>query len=283
MYWDLPGADAMNPLEGAEEMARRLVRVGGIVGVCLGGSRARGAEGVGSDVDLGLYYRGALDTGALRRLAGEFTGVDVEVTEPGGWGPWVDGGAWLEVGGVRVDWIYRDVGRVRRIWGECREGRFEVGVQNGHPLGVYSHSYAGELALGRVLADPGGELAELKEAMRRYPPRLRDALMGAARREAPFMLAVARKGAVRGDAFYVAGCLFRVVGLLVHALHAASGAWLVNEKGAVAAAGALPVAPPGFAARAHGLFDGLGADPDRLGAALDAAEGLAGEVLDLLG
>src|SRR3954451_24531485 len=38
-------------------MARRLTTAGGVVGVVLGGSRARGDHTAESDVDLGLYYR----------------------------------------------------------------------------------------------------------------------------------------------------------------------------------------------------------------------------------
>lgn len=49
--------------------------------------------------------------------------------------PWVDGGAWLTIDDVQVDWIYRDLDRVRRIWRRCRAGRFEVGTRPGHPLG----------------------------------------------------------------------------------------------------------------------------------------------------
>ncbi|MFJ8696429.1 nucleotidyltransferase domain-containing protein [Streptomyces roseolilacinus] len=265
------------------EIAERLAGVRGVVGVCLGGSRARGAERPDSDHDLGLYYRAPLDTGALRALAAELTGEAVEVTEPGGWGPWVDGGAWLTVDGQRVDWIYRDLDRVRRIWEECRAGRYEVGAQAGHPLGVYSHAYVGELALGRVLADPSGELSALRERVRHYPAPLRDALVDNARWEAPFILAGARKGAVRGDAFHVAGCLFRAVGLLVHALHAHAGTWVLNEKGAVDAAGRLPCAPAGFAARAHALFATAGTSPESLHAALDDADRLADEVMRSLG
>lgn len=318
------------------EIAHRLARIPGIVGVTLGGSRARGAHRADSDYDLGLYYRPHTppDTDALRRLAGELTGGPVEVTEPGGWGPWVDGGAWLTIPVAspapppsapraspspappappahaappppalpapppsappplpcppppprhRVDWIYRDLDRVRRIWQDCRRGRFEVGVQAGHPLGVYSHSYVGELALGRVLADPRGELRALQQEVRRYPEALRDALIGNARWEAPFILAGARKGAARGDAFYVAGCLFRAVGLLVHALHAHARCWVLNEKGAVEAAGRLGVAPARFATRAHELFVPSGAAPDALHAVLDAADALVAEVLDRLG
>ncbi|TDC15065.1 nucleotidyltransferase domain-containing protein, partial [Streptomyces sp. 8K308] len=247
----------------------------GVVAVCLGGSRARGTHRPDSDYDLGLYYRPPLDTAALREFAAELTGGPVEVTEPGGWGPWVDGGAWLTVEGRRVDWIYRDVDRVRRVWDECRAGRFEVGAQAGHPLGVYSHAYAGEVASARVLADPGGELTALRAETGEYPPALRDALVRNARWEVPFTLAQARKGAARGDDYYVAGCLFRAVGLLVHALHAHAGRWLLNEKGAVAEAAALPAAPPDFAARAHALFTGA--------ATVDDGERLAAEVLERLG
>ncbi|MGW2442928.1 nucleotidyltransferase domain-containing protein [Streptomyces sp. NPDC001675] len=260
------------------EIAGRLAGVGGVVGVCLGGSRARGTHRPDSDFDLGVYYRPPLDTAALRRLAFELTGERVEVTEPGGWGPWVDGGAWLTVDGCRVDWIYRDLDRVRRIWEECREGRFEVGVQAGHPLGVYSHAYAGELALGRVLVDDSGRLRALQQETRRYPEPLREALIANARWEAPFILANARKGAMRGDTFHVAGCLFRAVGLLVHGLHAHAGCWVVNEKGAVQAAGELPGAPRDFSGRAHGLFAALGTGPDALFSVLDAADELAAEV-----
>lgn len=260
------------------EIADRLADVGGVVGVCLGGSRARGTHRPDSDFDLGLYYRSRLDTDALRRLASELTGDEVEVTEPGGWGPWVDGGAWLTVDGCRVDWIYRDLDRVHRIWEECQAGNFEVGIQAGHPLGVYSHAYVGEVAVGRVLADPRGELRALQQKTRRYPEPLREALIANAQWEAAFTLANARKGAARGDAFYVAGCLFRAVGLLVQGLHAHAGCWVLNEKGAVQAAGKLPAAPEDFAVRAHGLFAMPGTTPDVLSAVLDHADALAAEV-----
>lgn len=125
------------------ELAQRVTAVPGVVGVALGGSRARGDHGPDSDVDLGLYYRPPLDVVALRALAHEVTGVHVEVTEPGAWGPWVDGGAWLSIDGTAVDWIYRDLDRVRSSWKDARAGRLEFHFQVGHPLGVPGFAYAG--------------------------------------------------------------------------------------------------------------------------------------------
>jgi Polymerase beta, Nucleotidyltransferase len=262
------------------DLPGRLVAVHGVVAVALGGSRARGSHRADSDWDLGLYYRGNLDVEALRRLAGEVVDVEpAELTEPGGWGPWVDGGGWLRIGGETVDWIYRDLDRVRSVWADCQAGRYEVGVQAGHPLGFYSHAYAGEVALARVLADPSGELIGLAEATRRYPPALGAALTTGVW-EAGFLIDIAAKAVPAGDSAYVAGCLFRAVGVLAHALHGRAGRWLLNEKGMVAAAAALPVAPPDFAARAQRLLGAVGTGPDEMRATLAAARTLVADVLD---
>ncbi|MFH9348970.1 nucleotidyltransferase domain-containing protein [Kitasatospora sp. NPDC017646] len=268
----------MQPIdEHVEAMAARLADVPGVVGVMLGGSRARGEHRPESDWDLGVYYRGEPDLAALRALAGP----DVEVAGPGGWGPWVNGGAWLRVDGVAVDWILRDLDRVERVWEDCRAGRYEVGVQAGHPLGFWSPCYAGEVALGRVLADPGGELGALRSQTARYPEPLRDALTGGAW-EAEFLVGVAAKGAARGDTLYVALCLSRAVGVLVQALYARDRRWCLNEKGALAVADRLPGAPAEFGARVGRMLGAAGQSPEALSSTVERARELVGEVMAVL-
>jgi len=259
------------------ELAQQLASVTGIVAVALGGSRARGTHRPDSDYDLGLYYRSAIDLAALTRLAATRADAPTEVAPPGGWGPWVDGGAWLRVGGARVDWIYRDLERVRGVWSECQSGRYAVGFQVGHPLGFYSHAYAGEVALCRVLADPTGELTELHGQTRHYPAALGDALIDGLW-EADFALGGARYGAAGGDPAYAAGCLFRAIGVACQALHGHARQWATNEKGLVAATGRLPAAPPGFAERAHAIFAAIGASSEQIERAVASAEALIGEV-----
>ncbi|MFD7220151.1 nucleotidyltransferase family protein [Streptomyces sp. NPDC059892] len=294
-----------------ETMATRLMSVRGVRAVALGGSRARGTHRPDSDWDLGVYYRGEPDVTALAALAAEVTGSPVEVAGPGGWGPWVNGGAWLSVDGVAVDWILRDLDRVERVWAECREGRFEIGTQPGHPLGFWSPAYAGEVALCRVLADAEGELTALRAVARDYPEPLRTALTGAVW-EADFSVAAARKAAgsggtgaragaragagagaahgsggggadgsagaegIAGDALYVSLCLSRAFGVLVQALLAHHRVWCLNEKGALAAAAALPDTPPDFAHRVAAALQGLDAP------AVDAAGALVRDVRAVL-
>jgi hypothetical protein len=251
-------------------MAEALGTVPGVVGVMLGGSRARGEARPDSDWDLGVYYRAdALDLAALRALAPD----GVKVAGPGGWGPWVDGGAWLTVDGVAVDWILRDIDRVRGVWADCRAGRYEVGVQPGHPLGFWSPCYAGEIALGVPLSDPDGVLTALRAEAGHYPEPLREALLHAAW-EAEFSVQVARKGAKRGDVLHVVLLLSRAVGVLTQALFAHARRWYLNEKGALATAGGLPAAPACFAERAEALLGGAGTTPARLLRSVDAAEAL---------
>jgi hypothetical protein len=278
-----PGArdDAAVALSDARlgELAARLVEVPGVVGVLLGGSRARGTHTPESDTDLGLYYQPPLDVGALGELARTVAGPRAQVTEPGEWGPWVDGGGWLTVDGCAVDWIYRDLDRVKAAWGDAEQGRYAFHQQPGHPLGVPDFAYAGEVALGVVLADPAGELAALRERTAVYPPALAEALV-AGLWEADFLIAGGRKGVTRSDAAWVAGCLFRAMGVCAHALHGAAGRWLVHEKGAIAAAAALPGAPERFKERVDAAFAGVDGDPVHLTAALDAAADLVLDTAD---
>lgn len=264
-------------------LAGRLVEVPGAVAVVLGGSRATGQHRPDSDVDLGLYYRGGLDVAALRRLAGELADDVLGVAEPGGWGRWVDGGAWLVVDGVRVDWLYRDLDRAAAIWSDCQAGRYEIGVQTGHPLGFYSHTYPAEIALCRVLADPSGELTALREATQRYPDALAAALVAATWEPDLLLYGAASHGAGTADVFFTAGCLYRAIGVLAHALHADHRSWVTHEKRLIDTAGRLPRAPREFAGRAHGILGQIGATGDAIAAAVTATRSLVAHTRAALG
>ncbi|ANZ15468.1 nucleotidyltransferase domain-containing protein [Streptomyces noursei] len=262
-----------------EEIAARIARVPGVVGVMLGGSRARGTNRPDSDWDLGVYYRGTPDLPALAALAADVTGGPVEIHPPGAWGPWVNGGAWLVLpDGSHVDWIFRDIDRVRRVWEDCRAGRFETGIQAGHPLGFWSPAYPGEVALGQILADGSGELSRLKEATGTYPEPLREALTAAAVWDAGFSVGLAAKSSAATDVLHASLCLSRAIGALVQALHAHHGVWCLNEKGALATAATLPHTPPDFAARAAALLGELGCTRAQLRDSLTRAEHLVAEV-----
>ena len=260
-------------------LASRLVEARGVVAAVLGGSRAIGTHRPDSDVDLGLYYRGGLDVDALRALAAEVADRVLGVFEPGGWGPWVDGGAWLVVDGVRVDWIYRDLDRVGRIWSDCGAGRYEIGIQAGHPLGFYSHVYPGEVALCQILADPTGELADLRAATQYYPEALVEALIAATWEPDLVLHGAESHGVEAVEPWYAAGCLFRAIGVLGHALHAHHRTWVTTEKRLIEAAGRFDAAPADFTRRAHAIVGHVGTTGDEIAAAVAATRALVAETI----
>jgi len=245
-------------------MAADLVGVDGVAGVVLGGSRARGTHRPDSDVDLGVYYeRGRLDVRALETLAERWVGAPVQVASPGGWGPWVDGGAWLTVDGTPVDWILRDVDRVREQCERATRGEFAFFAQPGHPFGFLDVAYAGEVATALPLRDPAAVLAGLRGSISPYPPALRDAMLRNLW-QVDFLLDGAAKGAKRGDASYVALCAAHAVLLLAHAWHAVAGEWATNEKGLVLDVDRLGIETNGFTASATRVLGSLGQDPGEL-------------------
>ncbi|PYE54840.1 nucleotidyltransferase domain-containing protein [Deinococcus yavapaiensis] len=257
----------------AFRLADRLATVPGIVAVLLGGSRARGAARPDSDLDLGLYYEGprALNVDALSALCRDVDEGAARPTVPGGWGPWVDGGAWLTVQGQRVDFIYRDLKRVTTSVEDALAGRVTLHAQVGHPHGIHGHHYAAELALGIVLSDVDGRVDRLKSLVKEYPPLLSEALLRQYAWQAEFWLAGALKARGRGDVHWLQGCAFQAVMAMVQTLCARHGVWLTNEKGAVSVAASVPSAPHHFEARVRTALSALD---------LEAVRTLAREVAD---
>lgn len=205
-------------------LVERVGRIPGVKAVTLGGSRARGMARPDSDWDFGLYYRDSIDTEAIRAL-----GYPGQVVEPGEWGRIVNGGAWLEVDGERVDLLYRNLDEVEHWVAEANAGRFEIDRVGGHVAGLPTYILAGELALGTVLRGSLSRPSFSAELRRAAPP----AWDG----DAAFSLLVAEGMAARDDPVAVAGLLARAAISSAHARLAARGAWALNEKGILERAG----------------------------------------------
>ncbi len=225
------------------------------------GRGARGTHHAGSDIDLGLYYEPAAppDLVILRQVAASLDDdrrVDI-ITPLGGWGPWINGGGWLKVQGLPVDFLYRDLAKVRRVITACQAGELEIAYQPGHPHGFVTSIYMGEVAQARILWDPTGALVVLKAQTQPYPAALRQATFAKFLWEAGFSLETAHKAVARVDVAYVAGCCFRTVTCLMQVLFALNGQYLLNEKGAVAIAATFPQTPPTLQARVGAVFAAL--------------------------
>ncbi len=204
------------------ELADELAAMPGVRAVVLGGSRAMGKGDAGSDWDLGVYYRGRLDTRALAARG--------EVHPPGSWGRIMNGGAWLQVAGAKVDVLLRDLDFVETWSGRARAGEFEVDALLGYVAGVPTYSLLAERA---VCVPLRGEL----EPAGGFPPRLAETAPPRWRFCARFTLDHARMRAARGDVVGSVGQVAKALTELSHARLCERGAWVLNEKGILEAAG----------------------------------------------
>jgi predicted nucleotidyltransferase len=235
-----------------EHIAARLADIPGVVAVTLGGSRATGDERPGSDWDFGLYYRGAIDPADVRAL-----GWPGEVSEPGGWGPVVNGGAWLVVESQRVDLCYRDLDEVLETVAEAEGGRFRIEALATFVAGVPSYVLVGELSLCKVLSGTLPRPAFPEALAASAPPRWRQL--------ASMALRTASGHARRGDVTATAANLGEAVIDEAQARLAERRQWALNEKGLVGRAGL---------GGADDVLARLRSAPEDLAAAVDAIAAL---------
>jgi hypothetical protein len=252
--------EAPDPL--LERISPALAAVPGVVAVSLGGSRATGAAHASSDYDIGLYFRERVGLDVTRLLEVVKGLVDepaaAQVTEVGGWGPWIVGGGWLTIAGKKVDLLYRPIESVETVIRGCREGRVSVDYQPGHPHGFCSAIWMGEVALCRPLTDPERALARLKAMTTPYPEALREALIRRFQWEILFSIENARTALPKGDETYIGGCGFRSLACAAQVLFAVNRRYLINEKGALAAAARLPLTVANLTERVKSVWQALG-------------------------
>jgi hypothetical protein len=237
-----------------EYVAGQLASLPGVRAVTLGGSRAAGTSRPDSDWDFAVYYRGTFCPDSLRAL-----GWPGRVFEIGGWGGGVfNGGAWLQVDGRQVDVHYRDLDDVEHQLAEARAGRFRIERLMFHLAGIPTYIVVAEIALHRVLS---GDLPRPA-----YPDALRAAAPPRWWGDAQATLGYGRAAyAARGRLAETAGTVAVAACQAAHAVLAASGQWVTNEKELLDRAGLRG---------ADAILADLAPDPGRLTRAVDDAEEL---------
>jgi predicted nucleotidyltransferase len=239
-----------------DRLADPLCALPGVQAVTLGGSRAQGTARHDSDWDLAVYYRGTFEPQHLRDLG--WTG---EVSEIGGWGGGVfNGGAWLEVEDRRVDVHYRDLDVVEREIARARRGEVAIEPLMFHLAGIPTYLLVAELATHRVLRGSAPAVDAYPEALRRAAPPVWQG-------RAEAHLAYARDTHARhGRVTPCLGLLAVAAAESAHAVLAARGEWVTNDKRLLTAAGLGPV---------DAVVARVGGAPEALADAVDAVADLA--------
>lgn len=203
------------------ELVELLASLPGAVAVALGGSRALACNDSGSDWDLGLYYRGTIELAALS--------VHGTVYPPGSWGRLMNGGAWLQWRGEKVDVLLRDLDVVEYWTQRAEQGEFERDALLGYLAGAPTYLLTAELASCQPLF---GELVSVP-----FPPKLAAAAPEVWRFCRSFSLDYARMHARRGNLTGATGQVATALLQEAHAVLCERRQWVCNEKRLVEQAG----------------------------------------------
>lgn len=269
-----------------EDVVGEIKNVSGIKAIVLGGSRARGTNHSASDIDLGIYYDShePLHVNELSKVAEK---LDDEhradlITAIGDWGPWINGGGWLRIHSMPVDFLYRDLDKVNDVINSCLNETVEIFYQPGHPHGFVSSIYLGEIAICKPLWDPEDIVTRLKGRVLPYPIALQRALIQKFRWEIDFSIGIAQKSVAKSDVAYAAGCCFRSAMCMLQVLFALNQEHWLNEKGAVAIANNFKIKPANFQERVNEIFTSLAASPESLGNSIALLHELNRDINSLL-
>jgi hypothetical protein len=270
-----------------DRVTERLSSVPDVAAVVLGGSTARGAATPASDLDIGIYYseKQPFSIPAIREVAEAVAapGSAPLVTDFYGWGAWVNGGAWIHTPAGKIDFIYRCLEQVDQTIQDAFEGKVTLDYNQQPPYGFPSIIYLGETSTCIPLLDPQGRIAQLKERLRAYPPRLKQKLVADTLWMTEFTLLHGRGFAAKADVYNTAGCLTRAAAYLTQVLFALNERFFISDKTALREIKGFALSPAGYAERLTQVLAHPGENAVELSSAVQEMRLLWQNVVELSG
>jgi len=283
---ELPGTIPLEKSELLQDVVGGLKCLPGVAAVVLGGSYACGTQREDSDLDVAIYYEPETPfaIGQIRRIAATLSaGSEPVVTNFYGWGPWVNGGAWIKTSAGKIDLIYRKLQQVKQTIEEAQQGIVHRDYYQQPVYGFYSVIYLAETAVCVPLHDPLGTIAGLKRKVANYPSALRQRIVADSLWIAEFTLNHANKFAAQEDTYNTVGCLTRVAGALTQALFALNEVYFRTDKNAMGMIANFKVAPPSYVEEIQGLLAKPGKTAPELRRTVTACEAAWERVVELAG
>ena len=256
----------------------------GVAAIVLGGSYARKTHHETSDLDVGLFYAEA-DPFSLEDIKRVAEALSIRgqatVSDFYGWGPWVNGGAWIPTEAGKVDFLYRNLEQVERTIREARRGVIHHDYNQQPTFGFYSVAYLAEVNIAVPLYDPHHHVARLKRLVVPYPPQLKTAVITDSLLNIDFTLPQAHKFASDGDAYNAVGCITRIASCLVQALFALNETYFISDKKVMSIAQTFVLLPPNFVSRLSGVLTQPGRNAPEFTRSFDELERLWREITKL--
>jgi hypothetical protein len=226
--------------------------------IALAGAHAKGVADAQSDLDIYVFAEDWLDNDKRRALAQQ------AVPEATGLRCWAAlpalAGTDFKVGAQEVEMSMHALGSLRETVARALEGEVERHYETWTPNGYYSDCELADVANVVVLSDPNGLMVPLVEAVRSYPPKLKQRLIADGLRSAGFWIGNfhLETALSRADGFYLQSMMQQIVNDLVHAAFAINEVYFPGDKKMSKQLGKLPRLPQGFQAELDAALLGRG-------------------------
>ncbi|MCU0451005.1 MAG: nucleotidyltransferase domain-containing protein [Bernardetiaceae bacterium] len=240
-----------------DDLIADLKLVEGVRAVVLGGSYAIGMATEGSDLDLGIYYseQQPFDIEKIKAISEKYADNEQPtVTGFYEWGPWVNGGAWINTANGEVDFLYKNIEQITKTIENAKNGIWENNFEQQPPYGFSSVIFLAETNNSLPLYDPEEVVKNLKESVKQYPPRLKQSIVQQALWSAEFTIWQAEKFASKVDIYNTVGCLTRAINNIVSALFALNETYPMGDKRAINILEQAKIRPVGLAAKIDNIL-----------------------------
>jgi hypothetical protein len=220
-----------------DNLVNDLQKVKGVIAIVLGGSYAAGVAKEDSDMDIGIYYSTTdpFSIDDIRTIASKYSVAgDITVTNFYEWGPWVNGGAWIQASCGQIDFIYRNLEQVSTTIEKAKKGEWENHFEQQPPYGFSSDIYLAEISSSISLYDPQGHISHLKKEVQIYPEKLKRSVISQSLWSAEFAIWHAEYFFSKNkDIYNIAGCLTRATKNIAAALFAINEIYPLGDKRAI--------------------------------------------------
>jgi hypothetical protein len=143
--------------------------------------------------------------------------------------------------------------------------------------------YLAETQICIPLYDPDGWIAQLKQQVATYPPKLRQRIVADSLWSAEFTLLHAHAFAAQGDIYNTVGCLTRVVSNLTQALFALNERYYIRDKQVMETLATFPLLPAGYVERVNRILASPGSTAPELTRSVQELEQVWRGVVSLAG
>jgi len=213
-----------------------LKQIEGVKAIVLGGSYAMNMATESSDLDIGIYYSSnkPFNLDEIKLIAEKYSNnSQPTVTEFYEWGPWVNGGAWIETANGKVDFLYKNIDQITTTIENAKNGIWENHFEQQPPYGFSSIIFLAESYYSKSLYDPEGIINKLKKDVEKYPEKLKQSVVQQSLWSAEFTIWQTESFASKGDVYNTVGCLTRAVKNIITALFAINEIYPLGDKRAI--------------------------------------------------